>query len=95
MQELGWNLQIINKIVPDGLGEQCLEAAEGDFRRAAEIASAIELLQAEPNLAIDDFENISEYMTDDKLRLYFVNLGKYSGGSLRTEVLDYTKREGI
>ena len=57
----------------------------------------MELLQADPNLAIDDFENISEYFnpTSDQLNLYFVNLGKYSGGSLRTEVLDYTKREGI
>ncbi len=88
-------MNFLSEIVPDGLGEQCLEAAEGDHKKACEIASAMELLQADPNLAIDDFENISEYMTDDKLKLYFVNLGKYSGGSLRTEVLDYTKREGI
>ena len=34
-------------------------------------------------------------MTPDQLNWYYMNLGKYSGGSLRTEVLNYTKREGI
>ena len=87
----------VSEIVPGGLGEQCLAAAEGDFRRAAEIASAMELLQANPNLAANfDVGGSYKYeLTDDQLQLYFVNLGKYSGGSLRTEVLEYTKREGI
>ncbi len=67
--EIGWN----KAIVPDGLGDQVEEAAKANNQDPAEIASWVELLQANPDyMNFKDLEGVSEsafsYTIDERTK---------------------------